>query len=199
MKLSETVKFIIYVIVLVVLFFVIRIFLISPITVNGDSMMPNLVDGERTIAVKFGDIERFDIVAFPAPDQDNTNYIKRVIGLPGDTVEYRDDVLYINGKKTDEPYLEEYKSALQDDFPLTNDFTFQTLADGYTVNPENGGITQNPDYEGVTVVPDGKIFVMGDNRRISKDSRIIGLIDEDEVIGDVKFVFWPFSRFGLVD
>lgn len=199
MKLKEVVKFIIYFVVLVVLVVVIRKFVLSPITVNGDSMMPNLVDGERVISLKFGDIERFDIVAFPAPDQEDTNYIKRVIGLPGDKIEYRDDVLYVNDKKMDEPYLNEYKSELTDDYPLTLDFNFETLAEGYTVDPTTAITSTNEGFEGATTVPDGKLFVMGDNRRISKDSRIIGFIDEDSIIGDVKFVFWPLNRLGTVD
>ena len=84
---------------------IIRIFLFTPIVVDGISMMPTLEDGDRMIVNKIGYTigtpNRFDIVVFHAPEQ--KDYIKRVIGLPGDTVEYRDDVLYVNGQAYDEP------------------------------------------------------------------------------------------------
>ena len=73
-------------------------------------MDPTLADGERVITLKNTEINRFDIITFPAPDEPDKNYIKRVIGLPGDTIAYKDDTLYINGKEVDEPYLDEFKS-----------------------------------------------------------------------------------------
>ncbi len=157
-----------------------RAFVFTPVEVVGDSMDPTLQDGERVIALKNTDLKRFDIVTFPAPDAAGKNYIKRIIGLPGDTVEYKDDVLYVNGKAMKETYLDEYKEALDDGQPLTPDFTLETYFDSATV-------------------PDGYLFVMGDNRRISKDSRIIGYIAEKNVTGDVRFCFWPFDRFGTVE
>ena len=96
--------------------------------------------------------ERFDIVVFHAPEQ--KDYIKRVIGLPGDKVEYKNDTLYINGKAYSEPYLDEYKDELNGG-ALTDDFTLKDITEEETV-------------------PEGEIFVMGDNRRFSKDSRHIG-------------------------
>lgn len=74
------------------------LFLISPVTVNGKSMDPTLHDGEHLFINKVSDPKRFDIIVFPAPDEENAEYIKRVIGLPGDKVEYKEDQLYINGK-----------------------------------------------------------------------------------------------------
>ena len=85
----------------------IRVFLFTPIVVDGISMMPTLEDGDRMIVNKIGYTigkpDRFDIVVFHAPEQ--KDYIKRIIGLPGDTVEYREDILYINGEPLEEPYL----------------------------------------------------------------------------------------------
>ncbi|HEY9576982.1 MAG TPA: signal peptidase I, partial [Pseudobacillus sp.] len=75
---------------------IIRYFIIAPIVVDGESMMPTLNDGDWMIVNKLGEPERFDIVVFHAPE--HKDYIKRVIGLPGDKVEYKDDKLYINGK-----------------------------------------------------------------------------------------------------
>ena len=119
-------------------------------------------------------------MTFPAPDDEGKNYIKRVIGLPGDIIEYKNDELYINNKKYDEPYLDEFKGKLTDGQPLTYDFNLKELT-------------------GSEKVPDGELFVLGDNRRISKDSRIIGMIKEKDIMADVKFVFWPLNRFGTVD
>lgn len=156
----------------------IRYFLFAPIVVDGLSMMPTLENGDRMIVNKIGEPERFDIIVFHAPEQ--KDYIKRVIGLPGDTIEYRDDVLYINGEKYDEPYLEEYKKQITDG-PLTEDFT---LSDLPTV--------------GQDVVPEGELFVMGDNRRFSKDSRHIGTIPLDKVIGSTSIVYWPIEDMRFV-
>lgn len=160
---------------------IIRYFLFTPIAVDGESMMPTLEDGDRMIVnkigYKIGEPKRFDIVVFHAPEQ--KNYIKRVIGLPGDTLEYRDDQLYINGKPIDEPYLDAYKAQITEG-TLTEDFTLEDLG------VEHGEI------------PEGYVFVMGDNRRYSKDSRHIGIIDQKEIIGNTSLIFWPFSDIKIV-
>ena len=88
--------------------------------------------------------------------------------------------MYINGKKYSEKYLDEFKGELTDGQPLTADFKLEDLL-------------------GYKKVPSGQLFVLGDNRRISKDSRIIGMIKEKDIMADVKFVFWPLDRFGTVD
>src|SRR3954470_20304638 len=81
-----------------------RQFVFTPTTVRGESMLPSLEDGNRVILSKMTTINRFDEVVFHATDSSDS-YVKRVIGLPGDTVEMKKDVLYINGKVVDEPYL----------------------------------------------------------------------------------------------
>ncbi|WP_271000159.1 type I signal peptidase SipX [Listeria seeligeri] len=157
-----------------VLAFGIRYFLISPVTVNGKSMDPTLHDGEHLFINKVSNPERFDIIVFPAPDEENAEYIKRVIGLPGDKVEYKQDQLYINGKAYDEPYLDSEKADLKS---------------GYLTTDPNG----NPDFtmaeikgsNGSLTVPEGELFVLGDNRQVSKDSRYIGFISQDTVLGKV--------------
>lgn len=161
---------------------IIRVFLFTPIVVDGISMMPTLEDGDRMIVNKIGytigEPDRFDIVVFHAPEQ--KDYIKRVIGLPGDTVEYKDDVLYVNNEPYEEPYLDQYKSEILDG-TLTEDFT---LSDIPLI--DSG------------VVPEDHIFVMGDNRRYSKDSRHIGPVEIDEVIGSTSVIFWPIKDIGWV-
>ncbi|QGH33067.1 signal peptidase I [Gracilibacillus salitolerans] len=156
-----------------------RHFLITPSVVKGESMMPNLEDGDRIILSKISNIDRFDEIAFEAPDS-NDNYVKRVVGFPGDTIEMRDDNLYINGELYEESYLDDYKSALSEGQKLTNDFTLKELT-------------------GKESVPDGKIFVLGDNRRVSKDSRQFGFVDEESVIGDVKMRIWPIGSIGIIN
>lgn len=160
----------------------IRYFLFTPIVVDGDSMMPTLVDGDRMIVNKIGytigEPDRFDIVVFHAPE--GKDYIKRVIGLPGDTVAYMDDQLYINGEAYTEPYLDQYKAEIADG-NLTGDFTLQDI---------------DPTLD---VIPEGYVFVMGDNRRFSKDSRHIGIVDQKKIIGNTSIVFWPLNEIKIVD
>lgn len=175
---KEWVQTILFMVVVASILLLLRMFVFTPVIVKGSSMDPTLADSERVITLKNTSIERFDIVTFPAPDTEDKNYIKRVIGLPGDTIEYKDDVLYINGTATEEAYLDEFKAELTDGFPLTYDFTLEELT-------------------GETQVPEGQLFVMGDNRRVSKDSRKIGFINQKDISGDVKFIFWPVNKIGV--
>lgn len=160
----------------------VRYFLFTPIVVDGESMMPTLENGDRMIVNKIkysiGEPDRFDIVVFHAPEQ--KDYIKRVIGLPGDYVEYKDDQLYINGEAYDEPYLDSYKSELVEG-NLTGDFTL------HDIDPT------------IDVIPEGYVLVLGDNRRYSKDSRHIGLVSIDEIVGSTNIVFWPMKDMRFVD
>ena len=179
-NLLDWIKTILFVAVLVL---GVRYFLVTPIAVKGASMMPTLENGEMLmvdkITPKITDYDRFDIIVFKATEEDN--YVKRIIGLPGDTVQYIDDVLYINGEKYDEPYLDDYKAALLDNGTLTEDFTLES-------------------YLQQTVVPEGHLFVLGDNRRISVDSRLpeVGFVPIDTVIGEARFVYWPLSQVGVI-
>jgi len=160
---------------------VIRYFLFAPIVVDGLSMMPTLQDQDRMIVNKFsydlGQPKRFDIIVFHAPEK--KDYIKRVIGLPGDRIEYKNDTLYVNGKAYKEPYLDKYKKQVADG-PLTDPFTLEETAVGQKT------------------VPKGELFVMGDNRRFSKDSRHIGSIPLSKVIGKTSIVYWPLKDARIV-
>lgn len=157
----------------VVLAFVIRSFLFAPFVVDGTSMMPTLHDRERLIVTKLiyfiQEPSRGDIIVFHATEE--RDYIKRVIAVGGDKIEMKADQLYINDQPVDEPYLDEFKQqALAEGYPLTGDF-------------------------GPIDVPEGEIFVMGDNRRNSKDSRAIGTVPLDTVVGRADVVFWPLTDF----
>lgn len=161
----------------------IHFFLFEPIEVNGASMMPTFENGDRVVVDKIGpqltDYERFDVVVFEA--KKDTNYIKRIIGIPGDRIVYENDELFINGEKYEEPYLEEHKDRLKDSGTFTEDFTLE-------------------EYLGEEVVPDGYFFVLGDNRRNSTDSRdpSIGFISKEKIMGTAKAVFFPLDNLKII-
>jgi len=151
-----------------------RQFLFEPVSVHGQSMMPTFEEDDKVILSKISSIDNFDMIVFVAPDQ--KNYIKRVIGVPGDRVEMKDDQLYLNGEPVDEPYLEENRKwAETNGYPqLTTDF-------------------------GEFTVPGECYFVLGDNRLNSVDSRMIGFVLEETVIGEVKFRISPVNHIGTVN
>lgn len=165
----------------VILAAVIRYFLFAPIVVDGLSMMPTLHNQDRMIVNKLayvvGTPHRYDIIVFHAPE--GKDYIKRVIGLPGDLIEYKNDTLYVNGKAVPEPYLDQYKKQLTDGGPLTQSFNLKEVT-------------------GRDTVPPGQLFVMGDNRRFSKDSRHIGTIPLSKVVGKTSIIYWPLKDAKIV-
>ncbi|OLN22210.1 signal peptidase I [Domibacillus antri] len=171
---AEVISWIKTIVLAVVLTAAGKYFFFEGLVVHGESMSPTFKDEDKVIVSKMSEIERFDQIVFRAPDSDN-NYIKRVIGVPGDTVEMKDDVLYINGKAVDEPYLDENKKSVLVGQKLTGDFTLAEVTAHDTV-------------------PDGYLFVLGDNRTVSKDSRMFGFIREESVIGEVQLRFYPLNE-----
>lgn len=172
---------------------VIRSFVFEPVRVEGESMDGTLDNGEIMLVSKLdyastwlslpwqesarqeaatrlttgGEPERFDVVICRYPGRGNTNFVKRVVGLPGDTVELREGYLYVNGERYEEPYiLDEYR----------------------TRGPSNGWSF------GPVTVPEGHYFVMGDHRNNSNDSRAQGAIPRDAIIGHAKSVVWPLGN-----
>ena len=144
--------------------------------VEGASMENTLHNGDNLIVDKlsyrFHDPERFDIIVFPFQFQDNTYYIKRIIGLPGETVQIMDDgSIYINGEKLEENYGME------------------------VIKPETIGRAAEPNELG-----DDEYFVMGDNRNNSSDSRtdMVGNIKRENIIGKAWLRIWPVSDFGVL-
>lgn len=172
------------IVIAVILVFIVQHFLFTPMEVDGASMMPTYEDGDHVIVNKitktFSEFDRFDVVVFEA--YENTYYIKRVIGMPGDTVEYRNDMLYINGEVYEEPYLSQYKLDFGDYGNLTYNFTLQNLMD-------------------VSQVPEGYYFVLGDNRRKSSDSRdpSVGFVSKNQILGKANIRIYPFSHLGFVE
>ncbi len=178
---KEFVNIVISVAVAFVLFIVIRTYLFYPFQVVGDSMVPTLATGDRLILNRLAKIDRFDIVVFPAPDGSGEEYVKRIIGLPGDEITYFQDTLYINGEKVDEHYLEPLKEAANGQV-LTPDFTLFSL-----------------ESTKVSVVPEDTYFVLGDNRSVSKDSRVFGFIPAAQIEGTADLRIWPIAKIGIMD
>ena len=156
---------------------------VQRVQVSGHSMDPTLKTNEKLFALKHVPIDRFDIVvAKEKTDNENIFIIKRVIGLPGDTVEYKKDQLYVNGKKMNEPYLDSFKEKLKDG----------SLIDYFTkINSNYANFDFNTDY--LTVDSSGndsfkvtlksdEYFLLGDDRPISKDSRAVGPIKKSDII-----------------
>ena len=144
--------------------------------VEGASMENTLHNGDNLIVDKlsyrFRDPERFDIIVFPFQYQTNTYYMKRIIGLPGETVQIMEDgSIYINGEKMEESYGRE------------------------VIQPETIGRAAEP-----IVLGEDEYFVMGDNRNNSSDSRtdIVGNIKREDIIGKARLRIWPLSDFGVL-
>ena len=152
-----------------------RHFIFSPIAVKGESMLP-FEDKDRLVISKVTSINRFDIIVFQAPDQDE-NYVKRVIGIPGDSVEIKDDVLYINGKAYKEAYVNKN----------INRTIYNNETDDFNLE----------DHTSEKTIPEGYYFVLGGNRWKSNDSREFGLISSKSIIGEVKFRYYPLQDIGV--
>jgi signal peptidase I len=171
------------IIIAVVLALFMRTFVVQAFKIPTGSMEPNLLIGDHLLVNKFvfaptlssaerailpiTGIRRGDIVVFKYPEDTERDFIKRVIGLPGETVEVRNCAVLIDGRVLNEPYL-----------------------DPAVVTPTDCG----GDYVLDGVVPDDHVFVMGDNRGGSQDSRVIGPISEDDLVGRAFVVFWPQSH-----
>ncbi len=145
-------------------------------------MLPTLKDRDQMIVNKFiyrvKEPERFDVVVFHASDK--KDFIKRVIGLPGEHVSVEDNTLFIDQQPVEEPFLKEQKANMKPYQILTEDFTLEQLPGGYSQ------------------IPDGYVLVLGDNRGNSVDSRSIGLISMDQIVGRTSTIYWPIERMQVI-
>lgn len=159
------------------IFLIIHAFILRTFQVTGLSMFPNFHDQElvltNIIGLHFAPLKRGEVIVFKAPTDEERDYIKRIVGLPGETVEVRGGSIYINGKKFDESNY------------LNSD-----------VKTYPGSFAR--EGEPVTV-PEGQYFVLGDNRSNSSDSREWGAVKQDAVIGRSFIVFWPVNAFRVVN
>jgi signal peptidase I len=165
------------IIIALVLVFLIRWLLFKPFIVDGPSMQPNFHTGERVIVNEvlydFRDPKPGEVIVFHVPEE-KRDFIKRVIAVAGDTVKVEGDTVTVNGKPIQEPYLKASLAEAHQNGELYNKFT----------NFPNEKFKDGK-------VPAGHIFVMGDNRSNSTDSRMIGYIDLKEVVGRTDVIFWP--------
>ena len=155
------------------------------VRVDGTSMEPNLTNNERVFVFKPETIHRGSVIVFDAegedPDAvDHKDYVKRVIGMPGDTVSAENGVLKVNNKVVDQDFIPETEQVATN--TVNNIGNWSDLA---ALGKHMGWQRQ------VTVkVPKGEYFVLGDHRTVSNDSRYWGFVDDDKVLGVVKVPFW---------
>lgn len=167
-------------------------FVAHPVRVDGKSMYPTLKDGEfgftNVGGVLLNGVERGDIVVVTMEENgQKTHWVKRVIGLPGETVSCVNDVIYINGKALDETkYIDpDYRQSLVDKF-------------GYFNKVPNADNTNVEDFEEVKL-KDDEYYVMGDNRPYSKDSRYVGPVKKSQIFAKKMLVLLPISDIGVKD
>ncbi|MBR6442253.1 MAG: signal peptidase I [Clostridia bacterium] len=191
----EILEWVLTVVAAVLIALPIRAFAFELVRVDGISMDTTLANGEIMFVSKYdyastwlsfpwqnekakenatrittgGDPKRFDVVICRYPGRGDTNFVKRVVGLPGDTVELKEGYLYINNEKIDEPYIQdEYRSGWLNTF-------------------------------GPCTVPEGHFFVMGDHRNDSNDSRSQGALPRNMIVGHVRSVLYPFNEIRGID
>ena len=162
------------------IFLVVYLFFMQPHQVYGQSMVPNFLDGEYVltdkVAYKMRNPERGEVIVFHAPEAANCykgtgcDFIKRILALPGETIEVKNNGIYINSTKLDEPYI----------------------PDNYQTSP--GEFIKNRRV----VLGENEYFVMGDNRSYSSDSRVWGPITKEEIVGRAFYRYWPLKSIGKV-
>jgi signal peptidase I len=168
-----------------ILALIIRTFIVQAFKIPSGSMKPTLQVGDHILVNKFiygvrvpfkgkkvlvwSTPSRGDIIVFKYPKDPSRDFIKRVIGVGGDTISEKDKVLYVNGKRADEPYAKHVESDIKP-----------------------GGFEPRDNF-GPIVVPQGKYFVMGDNRDQSYDSRYWGFVDLDEIKGKALIIYWSWD------
>ncbi|WP_438317449.1 signal peptidase I [Sporosarcina sp. FA9] len=152
-------------------------FIFTPIKVQGESMLPTLEENNKIIVNKLSKIKRFDLIVFDAPDAMDLLYVKRVIGVAGDRIEMIDDVLFVNGVEYEERYVNRNKQNGETK-RVTGNFTLKEIT-------------------GSEFVPKGYVFVLGDHRLKSNDSRSFGFVSDDAVAGKVNLRFYPLEGIGF--
>ncbi|HEO0528015.1 TPA: signal peptidase I [Streptococcus agalactiae] len=181
------------------LFLLSRIFLWQFVKVDGHSMDPTLADKEQLVVLKQTKINRFDIVvANEEEGGQKKKIVKRVIGMPGDVIKYKNDTLTINNKKIEEPYLKEYTKLFKKD-KLQEKYSYNPLFQDLAQSSTAFTTDSNGSSEFTTVVPKGHYYLVGDDRIVSKDSRAVGPFKKSTIVGEVKFRFWPIRRFGTIN
>lgn len=205
---------------------VIRSFIVEPFTIPSGSMLPTLKVHDFILVNKFsyglrlpvtntkiiplGEPERGDVMVFKYPEDTGQNFIKRVVGLPGDRIAVRDNVLYVNGEAVPRELVgrERNSQVWRREYVETLGEQPHLIWQEGRVNPYSGDAMIPERTQGEWQVPEGSYFVMGDNRDNSNDSRFWGVVSEDLVVGEAFLIWmhwdpifsWPsFSRNGAID
>jgi signal peptidase I len=214
----------------ILLVFVIRSFLVEPFKIPSGSMMPTLLAGDYILVNKFtyglrvpilnstfvevGEPKRGDVLVFHYPPEPTIDYIKRVVGLPGDVIEYREKRLSVNGKELDTNGEDDFIYTLQtkDENNQDRDVTIQALRYQETlgdvkhdilihdlVNQYEAGSLGAKLMAGESItVPQGHYFAMGDNRDNSSDSRVWGFVPEQNLVGKAFYIWFNFDKFSRI-
>lgn len=163
------------IVVSLAIFAVVYIFLFQPHQVDGKSMEPNFHNAEYIltdkISYRISSPKRGDVVVFHSPQDAETDFIKRIVGVPGDLVMVKDGHFYLNGTRLDEEYINDPGKVAPGRF----------LREGATAE-----------------VPNGQYLVMGDNRLHSSDSREWGFVPRTNIVGRAFFRYWPIDVFGTI-
>jgi len=180
-----------------------RSFLVEPFRIPSGSMIPTLLVGDFILVNKFeygirlpvintkivplGEPERGDVVVFRNPENPSIPFIKRVVGVPGDTVEYRDKTVFVNGEKFDQTLVGGYvgtgRSTAHSSAVIYEETISENLEHEILITPVR------PGSNGRTTVPEDAYFVLGDNRDNSRDSRFWGFVPDENLVGKA-FVIW---------
>lgn len=157
------------------IFVIIYLFAAQPHLVKGSSMEPNFHNGDyiltEKVSYKFRAPKRGEVIVFKAPNRPDADYIKRIIGLPGEKVKVVQGKIYVNGKQLEEQY---------------EPISFETFSGRYLQEGQEFTVSEN------------QYFVFGDNRSHSSDSREFGPVDKSFIIGRALFRYWPTPRFGVI-
>ncbi len=195
--------------VLYILFFVLilRAFIVEIYRIPSGSMKPQLLEGDQILVnkaayqwkfpllgfglLKFASPKRGDIVVFTSATNEKDIVIKRVVGVPGDTLEYKNKILYINGQEIPTEFI---SNEIEQDSVSNRQMPVHKLTEDLVGVRHEIYLKDVPGMEQTKViVPRGQLFVMGDNRDNSRDSRFWGFLPEDNVLGQAKFIFFSFE------
>lgn len=183
-KVWDIIEVVMYCLIALLIAYLIVKFVAQRTVVDGQSMYNTLVDGDNIIVEKlsytFGEVERFDVVVFPYYDEERDEevyYIKRIIGMPGETIAIHNGLIYIIDEETRE------KTRIEENY-------------GYYID---GQLMQGYDATEGIEIPEGCYFVLGDNRNNSKDSRTIGVIKGEDIVGKAWARIYPFSDMCFIE
>ncbi len=195
----------------ILIVFIVRSFIFEPFRIPSGSMMPTLVDGDFILVNKFdygiripvinkklidlGSPSRGDVVVFRYPKEPHIDYIKRVVGLPGDEIHYQEKQLYINGDPIELDAVGTYPGWAD-----SNEMKGALIFKEYLDNKEHDILLDSRRRSQLNTfkVPQGKYFVMGDNRDHSNDSRFWGFVPDENLVGRAFFIWMNFSSFSRI-